>query len=67
MVQASEGSDGWTTDGESVGQDYERDRLVGWTTSEEVRGSTTSSEAKMKLHTTHKGYESAGYEIFKDK
>jgi len=25
---------------ESVKQDYERDRLVGWTTSEEGRGST---------------------------
>jgi len=27
---------------ESVKQDYERDRLVGWTTSEEGRGSTKS-------------------------
>ncbi|QCE11344.1 hypothetical protein DEO72_LG10g2577 [Vigna unguiculata] len=40
---------------EFVGQDYKRDRLVGWTTSEEVRGSTTSLETKMHLHTTYKG------------
>jgi len=52
---------------ESVGQHYERDKLVGWTTNEEVRGSTTSPETKMHLHTTHKGYEFMGNERFKDK
>ena len=31
-------SDEWA--GESVKQDYKRDRLVGWTTSDEGRGST---------------------------
>jgi len=35
--------------------------------SEEVRGSTTSPETKMRLHTNHKGYEFMGNERFKDK
>ena len=35
---------------ESVKQDYERDRLVGWTTSEEVRGSTGKSHDQEYMH-----------------
>ena len=35
---------------ESVEQDYERDRLVGWTTSEEVRGSTEKSHDQEYMH-----------------
>ena len=48
---------------ESVKQDYERDRLVGWTTSEEGRGSTWNP--RFRVHAwTHVGYECGKMRIF---
>jgi len=35
---------------ESVKQDYKRDRLVGWTANEEVRGSTEKSHDQEYMH-----------------
>jgi len=47
-------------------QVYKRDRLVGWTTSEEVRGSTW--DPKFRVHAwTHIGYERGKLGVFGNK